>query len=103
MYPFMPAQKVVGYGLVNVQMLEPVSAAIGCYIISKMHKMLDKRICKRGPMWLRRNKFELASASMDEISEMVVNQINYMCHHLTSMDLACVCVMYAVLLLVAIS
>lgn len=74
----------------HILMLEPASAAIGCYIVSKAPKILGRP--GRNKVWVKRHRAQFADLVVDEFSPFVLDQLNSIIHyHATPIQIFLIC------------
>lgn len=93
------------------KMLEPASASIAFYLISKSPD-ITKNIIKKKPLylrkktcrWLKHNKHELMDAFIEEANDLIIDNINilYKVLYLKTINPSIFLVIYSIILIIAI-
>lgn len=86
----------------NMYMLEPASAAIGCYIVSNTPHIIRKSkpfLSCRPKKWVKRHKVALTDAFVDEFAQFVLDQMNHI--HATPTQVLLICIFYVLIVCLA--
>jgi len=93
-----------------IKMLEPATASIAVYLITRGTTRIDKhkRLMDRNPFyikkkvckWILRNKEEIVNSIVDETNDMMMDSLNIV--HIKSFDPSIFMIVYMILLIIAI-
>ena len=96
--------------MIFIKMIEPVSASIAVYLISKGTKTIkrDKRLLEKKPFyvkkkickWLFQNKEEIINTIIDETNEYMMDSLNLI--HIKYFNPSIFMIIYILLLIIAI-
>jgi hypothetical protein len=96
--------------MINIKMIEPASASIAVYLITKGTKTInrDKRLLNKNPIfikkkfckWILRNKEEVINSIIEETNEYMMDSLNLI--HIKYFDPSIFVMIYILLLFVTI-
>jgi hypothetical protein len=96
--------------MINIKMIEPASASIAVYLITKGTKTInrDKRLLNKNPIfikkkfckWILRNKEEVINSVIEETNEYMMDSLNLI--HIKYFDPSIFVMIYILLLFVTI-
>jgi len=96
--------------MINIKMIEPASASIAVYLITKGTKTInrDKRLLDKNPTfikkkfckWILRNKEEVINSVIEETNEYMMDSLNLI--HIKYFDPSIFVMIYILLLFVTI-
>jgi len=96
--------------MINIKMIEPASASIAVYLITKGTKTInrDNRLLRKNPIflkkkfckWILRNKEEIINSIIEETNEFMMDSLNLI--HIKYFDPSIFFMIYILLLFITI-